>query len=411
MTSNKRKYRAVPTWFAFIRPGLRELYYRLPLPESFKRKIYRISYSFIFNIFKIHITGEHAAGPYSALLKQSVLAGMKNPEIPLETLKSVVLRVRSEEKPAKVSVIIPVYNKLHYTKQCIASIFSHMPMVDFEIIVVDDCSTDETSQYLKTIRYIQVVSNTENKGFIESCNAGAKKANGQYLCFLNNDTLVLPEWLDRLVDVFEQHENVGVVGSMLVYPDGRLQEAGGIVWRDGSAWNYGRLEHPDAPRFNYLREADYVSGASLMTSKELWNEIGGFDNYFSPAYYEDTDYCFKTRQRGLRVIYQPLSAVLHFEGISSGTDDALGIKKFQSENKIKFNERWKQVLAKHRQNAVAPELEKERKIKKRILSIDATVLTPDMDAGSQVNYNYLLIFQKLGYKVTFIADSLQYNDR
>ena len=147
-----------------------------------------------------------------------------------------------------VSIIVPVYNQLAHTLSCIEAIKANTSEIDHEIIVVDDCSSDETQATLAAREDILYVRNDKNLGFIGSCNAGAALAGKTYLCFLNNDTKVLPYWLSALVDTFELHENVGLAGSKLVYPDGRLQEAGGLIWNDGSGWNWGRLQDPNDPR-------------------------------------------------------------------------------------------------------------------------------------------------------------------
>ena len=125
--------------------------------------------------------------------------------------------------------------------------------------------------------------------------------------FLNNDTQVQPDWLSSLVDLIESDETIGMVGSKLVYPDGRLQEAGGIIWNNASGWNYGHLDDPMKPEYNYVKEVDYISGASLMIRKSLWESIGGFDERYVPAYYEDADLAFEVRKHGYKVVYQPKS--------------------------------------------------------------------------------------------------------
>jgi glycosyltransferase involved in cell wall biosynthesis len=222
--------------------------------------------------------------------------------------------------------------------------------------------------------------------------------------FLNNDTQVLPRWLDELVGTLEADPGVGLVGSKLIYPDGRLQECGAIVWRDGSAWNYGRLADPRRPEFGYLRDVDYVSGASIALRREVWESLGGFDELFVPAYAEDADLAFRVRDRGLRTVVQPLSQVLHFEGVSSGTDLASGAKAYQVENLRKLHARWAHVLAGHRDNADSPELEKERGVGKRVLFVDHCTPTPNEDAASLVAIEVMRAFMAHGYKVTFVPE-------
>src|ERR1019366_2657285 len=132
-----------------------------------------------------------------------------------------------------------------------------------------------------------------NQGFVHTCNAGAKLARGRYLFFLNNDTLVRPGWMDALCDTLESVPNVGIVGSKLLFEDGKVQEVGGIIWRLADGWNWGRGADPADPKFCYLRDCDYVSGAALMLERELFERLGGFDLLYAPGYYEDTDLCFR----------------------------------------------------------------------------------------------------------------------
>src|SRR5205085_3444074 len=182
----------------------------------------------------------------------------------------------------------------------------------------------------------------------------------------------------------------------------------GLVWRDGSAWNLGRDEDPDRPEYNYLREADYCSGACIAVDRALFQTIGGFDTRFAPAYCEDSDLAFAVRKAGRKVFYQPLATVVHFEGATSGTDLSRGAKRYQSINQRAFVDKWAVTLTHHRPNGVAPELERDRRARRRVLAIDACMLTPDQDSGSQRTQRLLGLMVKLGCKVTFIADNLEY---
>jgi GT2 family glycosyltransferase len=312
--------------------------------------------------------------------------------------------VLPEHHDPLVSILIPVYGKVEFTVACLESIARTSEATSFEILVLDDRSLDDTVLQIKKIKSVRIIENPENLGFLRSCNFGAKHAKGKYLYFLNNDTIVKPGWLDNLVKTFDIFKEVGLVGSKLVYPDGSLQEAGGILWNDGSAWNYGNKQDPSLPQFNYARDADYISGASIMLPTKLFHELGGFDELYAPAYYEDTDIAMRVRARGLRVIYQPLSEVVHFEGISSGTDISTGTKAYQVTNRTKFFKRWEQELHVHRPNGLEPHLERDRRAKGRVLFIDACTPTPDQDSGSVDILNLLRVFVEMSWAVTFIPE-------
>lgn len=306
-----------------------------------------------------------------------------------------------------ISIVIPVYNQFVYTYDCIKSIKETCGGIPYEIIVADDCSTDQTRNIEKVIHGLRIIHNKQNLRFLLNCNNAAQEARGKYLLFLNNDTEVKENWLQSLLDLIESDPTIGMVGSKLVYPNGKLQEAGGIVFADASGWNYGRLDDPDRPEYNYVKDVDYISGASIMIRADLWRQLGGFDASFAPAYYEDTDLAFSVRKAGLRVVYQPESVVVHFEGISNGKDVAQGQKAYQEVNRKKFYEKWKDIL----QNEQCKDsrdlfLARDRsQAKKRLLMVDHYVPTFDKDAGSRAVYSYLQLFVRKGYQVTFMGDN------
>jgi GT2 family glycosyltransferase len=313
------------------------------------------------------------------------------------------IKIPTTENPL-VSVVIPIYGKIDYTLRCLASISANPPQASFEVIIVDDCSPDNSTEVLANIQSIILIHNEQNQGFIRSCNTGASAAQGEYLYFLNNDTVVTPGWMDELVRTFHEFPGTGLAGSKLTYPDGRLQEAGGIIWQDGSAWNFGRLQDPLLPVYNYAREVDYCSGASIMVPKELFDELGGFDEHYLPAYCEDADLALKVREKGYRVIYQPMSIVIHYEGITSGTDIKQGTKAYQIENTKKLYHRWKEHLQNHQLAGIDVDSAKDRRATRRVLVIDSCTPTPDQDSGSIDTYNFMLLLREMDFQVTFIPE-------
>lgn len=306
-----------------------------------------------------------------------------------------------------VSIVIPVYNQFDYTYHCLEAILNNSEGCEYEVLVANDCSTDLTERLEQVVNGITVINTTRNLGFLLNCNYAAQYASGKYLVFLNNDTQVQPNWLPPLTALLENHSSVGLVGSKLIYSDGYLQEAGGILWKDASAWNYGNRQNPDRSEFNYVHEADYISGAAIIIRKNLWDEIGGFDTRYAPAYCEDSDLAFEVRRHGYQVLYQPASVVVHFEGVSNGTDLAEGLKKYQVENQKKFFEKWKTILERDQfENGVNVFLARDRsRRKKHVLFIDHYVPQYDKDAGSKTTFMYLKMLTTKGFHITFWGDN------
>lgn len=316
-----------------------------------------------------------------------------------------VLQVPKYDTPL-VSIVIPAYNQFTYTYHCIEAIIKNSGTIPYEIILADDNSNDLTKDIDKVISNLTIARKETNVRFLRNCNQAAQKARGSYLVFLNNDTQVQKNWLKPLVDLITSDKHIGITGSKLVYADGTLQEAGGIIWSDGNGWNYGRNDDAMKPEYNYVREVDYISGASIMIRKELWDVIGGFDERFAPAYCEDSDLAFQARRQGYKVMYQPQSVVVHYEGKSNGTDTSQGVKKYQIENSVKLKEKWREEFKKQYDHGVNVFNARERaKGKKTILVIDHYVPQIDKDAGSKTTYQYLKMFVRQGYRVKFIGDN------
>lgn len=326
-------------------------------------------------------------------------------------IKDEVSNLQSNKELVKhaspmVSIIIPVWNNLELTHNCLKSILLNTRDSDYEIIFVDNGSTDGARDYLKNLDYkeIKKIFLDQNIGFVGACNSGARLASGKYLLFLNNDTEVQKDWLKALVDFAETTPDCGAVGSKLIYPDGRLQEAGGIIFSDGNGWNYGRGMDPEDPKFNYVREVDYCSGAALMVKKELWDTIGGFDERYAPAYYEDTDLCFEISKHGFKVYYQPKSVVIHHEGKTAGVDLQSGYKKYQAINREKFISKWSYELKKQLPNDHKNIFKAaNRGIRRNILVIDCFLPIFDRASGSLRIFHILKILKEMKFHISFIA--------
>lgn len=248
------------------------------------------------------------------------------------------------------SIIIPTYNGAELVNNCLNKLIETVSdHLEVEFLVIDDASTDNTSQlaekWLTLDSRIRFHRNLQNLGFLRSSNRGAELAKGEVIIFLNNDTLPQPGWLTPLLKTLKDHPEAGAVGGKLIYPDGLLQEAGGIIFSDGEGWNFGRNDYKiNTPIYSFFREVDYCSGALLATWRNLFLENGGFDKLFVPMYYEDVDYCFSLRAKGKKVYYQPESVVIHLEGGTAGTDLTKGFKTYQSINLKKFINKWSNEL-------------------------------------------------------------------
>ena len=305
----------------------------------------------------------------------------------------------------RVTIVIPVHGKWDLTERCLRALERTEARMRATIVVVDDLSPDRTLDEVRAFGWVQVRKLSTNVGFPGACNAGAAGLETDYVLFLNNDTEPIPGFVDALVRTADQDRTTVIVGSRLIYPDGRLQEAGGIIWKDGTGENYGRGRSPDDPRYIYVRDVDYCSAASILVRTSFFQSVGGFDESYSRGYYEDTDLAFAARKRHFRVVYQPQSVVVHLEGGSHGTDVSSGVKRFQVVNRHLFANKWVDDLVNQLEPGVAPSrIAASLPHQQAVLLIDHAVPTPDRDSGSRRTWELIGILRSLGYDVVFGAE-------
>ena len=352
-------------------------------------------------------TGQVPLPPQLPRLHQLVVQGF-NPAIEAEPLDPPV-ELPCSDTP-QVSVVIPAHNHYGVTRRCLLAIAYAATQVAMELIVVDDGSSDGTSECLaRDLRGYRLVRHAQSLGFNKACHSGVEQARAPVVVLLNNDTEPCAGWLEELLAPFALWPDTGIVGAQLLFPDGRLQESGGIVWGDGTPWNYGRGGNPYDPRVSYTRRVDYVSGACLAIPLELWRQLGGFSAEFAPAYFEDTDLAFQAEAHQRRVVVAPLARVIHHEGTTCGIDtgNPEGSKRLQLEHGPIFRRKWQRALQPSGPASPAEaELQKDRHIVGRVLVLDQAPPRPDRDAGGKAAVTEMELLQDLGWKVTFLPANL-----
>lgn len=251
------------------------------------------------------------------------------------------LRLPRAEQP-DVSIILVLYNQAELTFGCLSSILETLATAPFgvEVVIADNASSDETRALLERMEGATIVRNRANLHFLRAVNGAAREARGRTILLLNNDAQLLPGAVGSALRTLDADESIGAVGGRIILPDGTLQEAGSIIWRDACS-GYARGEPPETPDVMFQRDVDYCSGAFLLTPSALWQQMGGFDERFAPAYYEETDYCVRLWKAGRRVVYDPGAAILHYEFGSSGSDtDALRLQAANHAVFVAQHEDW-----------------------------------------------------------------------
>ena len=308
------------------------------------------------------------------------------------------LKVPSSKEPS-LSVVLVLFNRAELTLACLRSLSEDYKQ-QLEITIVDNASTDETSRLLDRIEGAKIIRNVTNENFLFAANQAAGEAKGRYLLFLNNDTEVFPGAITSALHTIEGSDDIGAVGGKLILPDGTLQEAGGILWRDGSCLGYGRGDDPFAAPYMFRRDIDYCSGAFLLTRRKLFEEMGGFDEAFRPAYYEDTDYCLRLWEGGHRVVYDPDAIVLHHEFASApSAKDAIDLQTAHRQLFIeKHAERLESQLV--RSDADIIKARTCHRDRPRVLYVDDRVPHPALGSGYPRSHTILEKLTDRGYFIT-----------
>ena len=309
-----------------------------------------------------------------------------------------VMKFRAHSSPM-VSIVIVTFNGAQYTFQCLQNVF-HGSTPPFELIILDNASTDDTSALLAKVSGARVIWNRKNRFFGPACNQGASVAKGKYLLFLNSDAFIREGCISSLVNTMESALDVGAAGAKLIWRNGLLQEAGSIVWRDGSALGYGRGDDPSKPEYCYARDVDYCSAACLMVRRDLFESMGGFDECFVPAYYEDTDLCMRLWASGYRVVYDPRAVTVHVEYAGTSFSKAMGLMAMQQSL---FVAKHKKTLNKHlpfsERNVFRA---RSRKDRPTLLVVDDCVPKPTEGSGYPRMFSMLESMASLGYPVTLL---------
>lgn len=308
-----------------------------------------------------------------------------------------------------VSIVIPVYNNFQLTYNCIKSIIESTTDIEYEIILGDDVSTDETINATKYIKNSIHIRNHNNLGFLLNCNEAAKHAKGEYILFLNNDVIVKKNFLERMIDVYHIKNDAGIIGAKILNMDETLQDAGWVINTEGWGIPLGRGSTPNLPEYNYLREVDCVLGACLLIRKNLFFELGLFNEIYVPAFYEEFDLCFSVRHTDLKVYYQPLAEIYHLGSATFGND---GRDQLSGRNKERFMKRWASAVEKLNEKRGDNKLLRYSNSQtKVIVFIDDKLPDFDKHAGSLTTIQYLTLLSDLNYKIIFIPDDLRKVDK
>jgi O-antigen biosynthesis protein len=310
------------------------------------------------------------------------------------------------------SIIVPVSNRWRDCLACMQTIARFTNGPTFEVIAVHDGSSGDVAELLKRIPGVVALRNEGNPGFIGACNRGAASAKGAYLVFLNNDAAVTAGWLDALAGTFRDIPGTGIAGAKVVDSDGRLREAGSIIWKDGTRWSYGNSDDAGHPRYNFTRPVDCCSGVGVMVSRALFERFGGFESKYTHANYENTDLALRIRQAGHKVIYQPHATIVQKMPPEPGFSLDAADTSFEIADQMRFTRRWSDQLAVC-PTPPPPDLDRNRyasdvgaAARGRVLVIDHKLPFFDQDAGSLRMMEMIRALSVTTHRVTFVPADL-----
>ena len=283
-------------------------------------------------------------------------------------------------KKPKVTILLILWNQAELTLACLEAL-QEQDDGSWEVLIIDNAFTDKTHDLLKTLSGVKVIYNDKNIGFLQAVNQGALQAKGHYLLLLNNDAVVQKGSIRRAINTIESSNDIGAVGGRVILPHGLLQEAGSIIWQEGTCLGYARNRIPQDNCVMFMRDVDYCSGVFLLTKTKLFCDMGGFDLRYVPAYYEESDYCVRLWKNGLRVVYDPFVVLDHYEFGSSATSSQA--MQLMHNNQLKFLKAHQEFLA-HQYSMSEKNILQARmrnRYKGKILIIDDRVPMRKLGAG------------------------------
>jgi O-antigen biosynthesis protein len=380
---------------------LRQAYLALPLSNAAKQRLVNIVYRSLGPAFRGMVHYETWKRAHSTIVTAPpAIANLPREKLEAQTRFEVV------SKPL-VSIIVCAQHGYEPALRCLHRIATHRPAASFEVILIDDACGDPEMRKLTRIPGLRIETEAAAIGYAQCCNRAADLALGEYLHFLSDLILVHDGWLDSLLIAFETRADCALVGPKLLLPNGRLQAAGGVVWRDGSAWHFGHGDDPSRADYCYLRETDYCPGMAIVTRRALFTRLGRFTVTDTTAQCEDVDLAFKVRASGARVYFQPVALASQ---VTDGDASAEGLGRKQLENAHAIRASWANVLeAEHRTYDNRVRIARERlKPRRTLLILDQYVPTPDRDAGSRSVWDIITTLVADGWNIKFWPHTLWY---